>query len=437
MDVEARKQDMSYNEENIKVDVLAAGKQNQDSPKHQHVKDTKPVIENLGSNSAELSVPDTTPTTSEANPDAGSALGRTRRELPETLERWHQKVGIENVANEMAAVIKRHCVLTDEEVNAVVLWIIATYLMNKFRIFPKLSLISPEKRCGKTTTMDVISGFCRDGLMASSVSPAALFRLTAELDLTLLIDEADTFVKNGDPALVGLINSGHSQSGAQVIRCQGENFTPKVYSTWMPMVLASIGDLPHTIMDRSIVVNLRRKKSDEYVQAIPADYHDHCKSIRRQILTWCEDNAKAIGNSPKQPPSWGNDRAADNWLPLFTVAARIGGEWPQKCESAYRAMDVEVEQELPTQLLAAIRQLFRETGISRISSAELVEHLCQDVSGPWSSCNGGKRLSPNQTAQLLRPYGIKPKTHRFDGGTLRGYDKSQFEDAFDRYLRAA
>jgi len=414
--------------------ALAAGKQNQDSSQNQHQNGTKIMNENQVNLASESVVPDSPQATPKPAQTAGSGLGRTRREFPETLERWHQRIKIEDVANDMADVIRRHCVLTDEEVTAIILWLIATYLMNKFRVFPKLSLISPEKRCGKTTTMEVISGCCKDGLLASSVSPAALFRLTAEVDLTLLIDEADTFVKNGDSALLGIINSGHTQSGAQVIRCEGEKYTPKIYSTWMPMVLASIGDLPHTIMDRSIVVNLRRKKPGEPVKAVPGNHHERCKTLRRQILTWCEDNANAIENNQVEPPASGNDRAADNWLPLFTVASQIGGAWPQMCESAYREITSAPEEELPTRLLAAIRHLFQESNLSKITSARLVDDLCQDTTGPWDSCNGGKRVSSNQVAQLLRPYGIKPKTHRFDGGPLRGYDKSQFDDAFERYL---
>ena len=44
-------------------------------------------------------------------------------------------------------------------------------------------------------------------------------------------------------------------------------------------------------------------------------------------------------------------------------------------------------------------------------------------------------MSPRQIAQLLKQYGIKPKTIRMkDGYTPKGYSLDQFEDAFARYL---
>jgi hypothetical protein len=71
-------------------------------------------------------------------------------------------------ADDILKVIKRHSVLTEEEVDAMTLWLLSSYIMDSFRIFPKLSLISPEKRCGKTTTLEVINSLANDGLMVSN-----------------------------------------------------------------------------------------------------------------------------------------------------------------------------------------------------------------------------------------------------------------------------
>ena len=57
-----------------------------------------------------------------------------------------------------------------------------------------------------------------------------------------------------------------------------------------------------------------------------------------------------------------------------------------------------------------------------------------DEENSWATYNRGKPLTPRQLAKLLAPYGIKPKTVRVNGRTPKGYDKSQFVDAFARYL---
>ncbi len=334
----------------------------------------------------------------------------------------------------MANLIKRHCVLTIEEVDAVVLWLIASYLMDSYRIFPKLALISPEKRCGKTTTMEVIHSLAHRGVMASSISGAAIYRITEQYQPTLLIDEADTFLKNGDPGLVGLINSGHTKTGAQVIRCDGEDYHAKTFSTWMPMVLASIGDLQSTIMDRSVVINLRRKKMHEHTDLIPVDMCELQEDLRDRIQAWCTANEPIIRSSLVRPPNVGNNRAEDNWTPMFTVAKNIGTAWSERSERAYRKLTTPAEPELPTQLLLDIRTYFQQQSNDRITSADLVNELCMNADGPWHTSNNGKKLSTHQIAKLLRPYGIKPKTFRFGVETKRGYEQSQFVDTFERYL---
>lgn len=330
--------------------------------------------------------------------------------------------------------LKRHCVLTSEEIDAIALWITASYLINSFRVFPKLSLISPEKRCGKTTTMEVIQSVAKDGVLLSSISPASIYRITQQFQPTLLIDEADTFVKDGSPELVGIFNSSHTKAGSNVYRCVGDNHQVASFNTWMPMVFASIGSLPDTLMDRSIVINLRRKKSHESVVRVPVNFEDLQKSMRASVLTWCKSNEPVISISTMTVPTVGNDRAEDNWFALFVIAEALGNDWLQRCEIAFRALTVPVELELPTLLLMAIKEYFDHCENTRASSANLVDELCKDATGPWLECNNGRRVSQYQIARLLRNYGITPSTMRFGESVSRGYDRADFIDAFERYI---
>jgi len=324
--------------------------------------------------------------------------------------------------------------MTDAEADAIALWIVASYLIDSFRIFPRLTLISPEKRCGKTTTLEVISALTKNSLPTSNLTAAAIFRITKQFMPTLLIDEADTFVKGGNQEIIGIINSGHTKATAHTMRCDGDAYKSTVFSTWMPMVLASIGDLAGTIMDRSIVVRLRRKKANESVLRLPNDLMDLQIGTRDRIQAWCDANDFAVRNATAGVPSIGNDRAEDNWFPLFSIAEVIGGVWPSRCETAYRALTQESEPELQTQLLGAIRELFKSSGKQRLGSEDIRNTLLQDTTGPWQECNNGRTISQNQIARLLGVYGIRPKLARIDEKVKRGYELDDFEDAFERYL---
>ena len=67
-------------------------------------------------------------------------------------------------------------------------------------------------------------------------------------------------------------------------------------------------------------------------------------------------------------------------------------------------------------------------------SAELVAALIAIEGRPWAEWKAGKPLTANGLARLLAPFGIAPATIRTATGTPKGYQLTQFEDAFARYL---
>jgi hypothetical protein len=86
-------------------------------------------------------------------------------------------------------------------------------------------------------------------------------------------------------------------------------------------------------------------------------------------------------------------------------------------------------------LLADIRQTLDAGVVERIGSTELAYLLSEIETSPWSEWSHGKPLSPAKLARLLRPYGITPHSIRIDDKTPKGYERTDFDDAFRRYLR--
>jgi hypothetical protein len=267
------------------------------------------------------------------------------------------------------------------------------------------------------------------------LTPATVFRLIDAEQPTLIIDEADTFVAGGSSELTGIINSGHAKTRAFVTRCVGDGHDVKRFSTWSPMVLAAIGLLPSTIIDRSIVISLNRKAKNQTCKRIDADLFNQAKVGREKLLKWSIDHKDAIKKNPIEPPSCGNDRAVDNWRSLFTVASLVSDNWLQRCNAAYAILNQHAnEPELSTQLLADIREIFSKHGDNKISSADLVSKLVEDKDRPWCECKSGRAISPSHLAQMLKTYGITPKGIRVGNKTPKGYELHQFTDSFDRFL---
>ena len=98
--------------------------------------------------------------------------------------------------------------------------------MTRLPISPLLALTSPEKRCGKIDAADVLIALVGPALPASNITPAALFRAVERFQPTLLIDEADTFLRDREE-LRGVLNSGHTRETAFVVRTAGDDHEPR------------------------------------------------------------------------------------------------------------------------------------------------------------------------------------------------------------------
>ncbi len=73
-------------------------------------------------------------------------------------------------------------------------------------ISPFMVLVSPTKRCGKTTVLILLFYLTPKSEPASNITAAALFGYLEAVRPTLLIDEADSFVKDNEE-LRGVLDS--------------------------------------------------------------------------------------------------------------------------------------------------------------------------------------------------------------------------------------
>ncbi len=344
--------------------------------------------------------------------------------------------GVE-LLDEIASLITKHVILPKGALAAITVWIAATFVYNAFRVFPKLAIISPEKRCGKTTLLDILASLCCRALIASNITPSAIFRSVELWRPSLIIDEADTFLSGRNDDLIGIVNSGHTRSTAFVIRTVGDEHIPQRFSTWAPMAFASIKGIVGTVMDRSIIIPLRRKTVNEKVKRLPIDFKADCDTLRQKLTAWAEENFDELKGNPIEPPEIPNDRAIDNWLPLFTIAHVVGGEWPEKVELAYIILNSREEEETAAiMLLRDIKAIFDATDWVKVHSATLVHELIALEERPWNEWKKGQPMTQNSLAKILKTFSISSKDVRtgIPEANKRGYRKEQFNEAFERYI---
>jgi putative DNA primase/helicase len=152
---------------------------------------------------------------------------------------YDQPVKLDELLSELSGVIRKFVVLGSYSHVALPLWIAFTYCINSVDTAPILAISSPEKRCGKTTLLSILDKLVYRPLPTASITASPLYRLIELHQPTILIDEADTFIR-GTEGLAGIINSGHTRTAARVIRSVGDNHEPKAFSTWCPKAIALI-----------------------------------------------------------------------------------------------------------------------------------------------------------------------------------------------------
>lgn len=365
-------------------------------------------------------------------------------DFEDLLPAFEQIDGAE-MGDRLAAIFTRYAVLPDYGAVVLTLWTLFTYCVDLFQIAPRLDLSSPEKRCGKTTVLSLLRRLVFRSVLASNITPAAIFRMIAAHKPTLLIDEMDTFIEANED-LRGILNSGHTRDAAVIIRCDGDDHEPRAFSTWAAMVFAHIGKIPDTLEDRSIRLPMRRKLPGERVASLrqtgpPADtLQEELRSLRRQMARWVADHSANIASAAPSAIDGLSDRGTDNWMPLLAIAEVLGGPWPahaRKAAVALSGLSTTDNESVKVELLADIRDVFACQCVDRLSSIALCDLLAQREERPWGTWQHGKPLTPVQLARLLKPFGVSSRTFRLEGhGTPRGYLVEDFSDAFTRYLPA-
>jgi DNA primase (bacterial type) len=345
------------------------------------------------------------------------------------IEPWSEPVVGVQLLEALEAYFRRFLVTPENAFVALPLWTLHSYLMDVTDATPYLAFTSPEKRCGKSRALTVVSLICSKPLIVVNLNPAVLFRIIEKHSPTMLIEEFDTFSANEE--LRGILNAGYTRDTAQVPRCIGEDHEPRVFSVWAPKAFTLIGKLPNTLEDRSIVIRMQRKLVSEKIERLRSKHYDRFKPLAAKCLRFAEDNRAVLRDMEPALPDELNDRAQDVWEPLLAIADVAGGEWPARARKAALGLSEGVEvdaQSYGVQLLADIQHVFG--GVESLLSADLVNKLCGLEDRPWREFSRGKPLTGQKLASILKSYQIR-STHKRGGNV---YLLTQFKEAFERYI---
>lgn len=348
---------------------------------------------------------------------------------------WHESLSGADLLDEVSVTLQRFVVADKETFHAAALWVAFTWFIDDVRVAPIANITAPEKRCGKSVLLSVMSKLVKRPLPTSNIGAAALFRCISKFSPTLLIDEVDSFLRDNESAR-GILNAGFTREAAFVIRCVGENHEPERFNVWGAKVLCGIGSIAGTLADRSIPLRLRRKLQDETVERVRHVPDEHFDVLASKLCRFALDNGTAVMKARPAEIADLHDRANDCWEPLLAIAEVAAGVWPDRARSAALLLhatgeDGDCDGNL---MLRSIQKVLGDRQSARISTAELISALIDMDDYPWATyCRGGP-INPHQLARLLSGYKVKPRTMRLGSAVFKGYERRAFEDVFSRYL---
>ncbi len=202
------------------------------------------------------------------------------------------------------------------------------------------------------------------------------------------------------------------------------------------VALAGLGDLPDTILTRSVVIRMRRRAAGERVDAYRRRVESRLgHDLRDALAAWADTVRKQLADAWPAMPDGIEDRDSDLWEPLLAVADAAKGDWPDDARVAAVALVADSKGSTPSlgiRLLADLRTVFGER--KAMSTDLILFGLVGLEEAPWGELVGGKPLNPRGLARRLNEYGVSSKDVRIDGASRKGYTREDLWDAWLRYL---
>jgi Protein of unknown function (DUF3631) len=359
---------------------------------------------------------------------------------------WPEAVSLDDLLDDIAAVVGRFMVMDETAIDAHALWVLNTYVFGVFDVAPYAHISSPVPGCGKSRLVTLTNYMGYRTTVVLDPSASSIFRTIEVAHPVLLLDEVDRFLDKKDSDLIGILNAGYKKSGF-VLRMEEVDgkHVPRKFSPFCPKILAGIGNLPRTLAERSIRLPLQKKKKGQKSTRLRDRDTREFKDIRSKALRWVNDHRDRLEEirdcDEVQFPSALGDREGETWEPLLAIALLAGEEWQKRALTAATSLSgasTTDDDEYGTLLLEHIREIFNAEMEDGLPSKTILERLNENEEWPWSERGKhGKPIGRPAMQAILKKFNIhvEPEAIRTKYGKQRGYLRVRFEEAWETYCK--
>jgi len=358
-------------------------------------------------------------------------------------------VNYKKIIERIVSLLSRYLVFQyDWQPYIIAFWLAGTYLYRCFSLYPYLWIQSPTKRCGKTLLLELLSSlaFNCDGV-TTAPTEAILFRDPEISGGTLCWDEVENLYKSKEKGeRIEILNAAY-RKGATIKRCEGKDNHVKSFEGYRPIILSGIQDLPDTVMDRSIKIELIRKPQADIVERLQLEkLENELKSIKDDLYNFALNRTPQIIEAHQRfkqslIPSGVDDRLRDGLEIIYSVASAFYTDDTTTLKEKIKVLNeasvalssIRNDEEEDISFIRSISILKEELDSQEkdyiiLSSKESVV-LFQDGGIDWVQ-------EPKHAKSLLRKLGYRSGVHRnHKGDSGRGYriEKSRINKLYSRY----
>jgi Domain of unknown function (DUF3854) len=380
-----------------------------------------------------------------------AAEGKSEQEIPQEL--IDKALPTSCLIDAIDALLRRFVFLKENDFYSLIsLWVLATYVYQRFEYLPYLWITSAVKRSGKTRLLEVLRDLACDST-AIWVNPteAILFR-AAHRGKTLILDEVER-LRQRDKDLFGhimaVLNSGFQKGGAvpRMIKDGNGALRESEWSTYSPKIIAGISSVADTIADRSFAIKMvRRVRAKEKLDRFRR--HKLAKEfgdVVFQLKIWAAaraDTIEKIYESMSHEPIElrdCDDRFLDISEPLLVIAAVADTESPSGgvfdkvvalLKSIGGGRDESQDDAAITSALEVFKEFLGDRDECFVASIDVLKHFQAQPALTWIK-------SSTRLAAFLSKLGLRPQPD--PTRTFRGYRVTRLwaQETSERYLSAS
>lgn len=354
----------------------------------------------------------------------------------------HQVALEPTIIDHVAQFVERFVFIRDKALYLLIaLWVLATYLHEKFEYTGYLFAHSPEPQSGKSRLLEVL-----DLLVSKSsgvlVHPSSAVLFRTARGGTQLLDEVDSWPNLDE--LRGILNAGF-KNGGSVPRMEKDDeghYYVLHFIAYCPRALAGIGRgiLRGATQDRTFMFEMVRQMRDERREPLKRKQKQQAGPLKGKIVQWVKKNDKAVAalydECEFQYLDNFRDRTIDITQPLAAILDVVYKDDPRLEEKRQCLIDaIAITRKEQDSLSSEQHQLLLE--LLRLAKDE--EPLIGSASELAERCTSLQQ-KPREyaVARVLRNFGFETKSVRKDGRPRYRYVLSRkiLEEVVARYIDA-